>query len=187
MLVRGTVVINFDSLYTSWRVEGSYLNKMLYCGNRYNYNFWVAHALKYLPADIFFEFRDKLAFYSTAERDACRVARAIGEEREIILLSERILPKSRAEEDHSEVRYFIFVVLHEVAHAVKKHRSPLLDKLTHEEASAQEKEADDLALTWFNDHVKERNNPYLKPLIFEEVEEAKRKNRELMKKLYEGV
>lgn len=171
--------------YRSWRTEGSYFNLMLHCGE--NYNRWVEIALQYLPEEIFNEYKEKLAIYSTAHLDACRVARRICEEREIILLSERILPKAGAVEDHSHVRYFIFSVLHEVAHAVQKHRSPLYDKLTREEKSAQEKEADDLALTWFNDHVKIRNNPNLKPLTPEETKEAQAKNLELMNKLYENV
>lgn len=176
---------DLNSLYTSWRIEGSYLNRMLQCGSRYNN--WVAHALKYLPSEILLKLKEKLAFYSIAEKDACRIARAICENREIILLSERILPKRGAREDDSSVRYFIFVVLHEIAHAIMKHRSPLLDKLSQQEVSAQEKEADELAFSWFNGHVKERNNFYLKPLTNEEIKEAKRKNQDLMRKAYEGV
>lgn len=161
------------------------LNRMLYCGSQYDN--WVTNALEYLPSDILFEIKDNIVFFSTAEVDGLRVVRDICEAREIILLSERILPKRGYKEDDSEVRYFIFVILHEVAHAVKKHRSQLFDNLTPQDSSAQEKEADDLALSWFNDHVKESNNSYLKPLTFQEVKEAKEKNQELMKKLYEGV
>lgn len=180
-----SVMKDLSSLYTSWRIRDSYLNKMLHCGSRYNS--WVAHALKYLPPEVLFEFKDQLAFYSTAQRDACRVARDICEGKEIILLSERILPKKGAQEYHSQVRYFIFGVLHEIAHALQNHRSPLLDNLSGDEVSAQEKEADELALSWFNDHVRRRNNRYLKPIAFEEIEEAKRTNLQLMNRAYEGV
>lgn len=101
-----------------------HLNILISCGSRYDP--WVRYALKYLPHDILLEFGGKLAFFSTAEEDACRVARAICEQREIILLSERILPVGG---DDSKERYFVFAVLHEIVHAVKKHRSPLLDRL----------------------------------------------------------
>lgn len=174
----------YDSLYTSWRVRGSYFNRIIHCGSRYNR--WVEIALGYLPREIFFEYREKLAFISTAESDACRLARTLCENREIILLSERILPKSGVSEDHSDVRYFIFTILHEVAHAVKKHRSPLFDNLTVEENQAQEKEADDIALSWFNYHVKRRNNPYLKPIKPSEIKIAKERNQNLMKKMHEN-
>jgi hypothetical protein len=174
---------NKDRLYDSWRVKGSYFSQMLECGS--NYNPWVQHALKYLPEEIFNEHKESLAFVSTANKDACRLARHLCENREIILLSERILPKQNAIENLSEVRYFIFVVLHEVAHAIKKHKSPIFDNLTDEEIKAQEDEADKIALDWFNQHIEERNNPNLKPLTREEIEAEQEKNQELMKKLYE--
>ena len=72
------------------------------------------------------------------------------------------------------MRYFIFVVLHEIAHVVKNHRSPLLDKLTKEENEAQEKEADDLAIDWFNAYIATRNSPYLKSITPDEITESKR-------------
>ena len=154
---------------------------MLCCGSKYNP--WVTYALKFLPSETIRQIGDKLAFYSTAEKDACRVARSICEQREIILLSERILPKKG---DDSKERYFIFVVLHEIVHVVKRHRSPLLDSLTPEESEAQEKEADELALSWFNDYVKNNRHLNLLPLTPEEIDEAKRKNQERMRRVYEG-
>jgi hypothetical protein len=174
-----------DLLYGSWRMRGTPLNKMLHCGSYYND--WVAHALRYLPEKILAQVVDKLAIFSTAQRDGCRIARAICEEREIILLSERILPKKTAKEYHPEVRYFIFAVIHEVAHAFKNHCSLLYDHLSEEEDRAQEKEAEELALSWFNEHVRKRNILCLHPLTYEEIEEAKQKNQRLMNELYEGV
>jgi len=156
------------------------LNIFISCGSRYDP--WVRYALKYLPPNILLEFGDKLAFFSTTEKDACRVARAICEQREIILLSERILPKRG---DDSKERYFVFAVLHEIAHAVKQHRSPLLDRLSQEEVAVQQKEADDLALSWFNDFVEKNKQLNLRPLTPEEIAEAKRKNQELMIKALE--
>ncbi len=78
-------------------------------------------------------------------------------------------------------------MLHEVLHAIKKHKSPKFDELTPEENEAQEAEADAIALEWFNEHVKARNNQYLKPITREEIEQAQSKNQALMKKLHAGV
>ena len=163
--------------------KGSYFNRMLHCGGSYNQ--WVENALKYLPQKILFDFKERMAFYSTAEKDGCRLAKDIRENREIILLSERVLPKLGAKEDDTDVRYFIYVILHEVAHAVKQHQRP--ERLTPEENEVQEKEADELALQWFNDHIKEQDNIYLKPLTHEEVEYEKEKNQGLMTSLYLGM
>jgi hypothetical protein len=77
-------------------------------------------------------------------------------------------------------------VLHEIVHAIKKHKSPLFDNLTAEEVKAQEEEAHEIALNWFNQYIEKRDHPHLKPLTKEEIEEEKEKNRNLMKKLYEG-
>jgi hypothetical protein len=166
-------------------IEGSYFNQMLDCGTYYNE--WVQHALSYLPEAVLDEHKDGLVFISTAQRDGCRMARGYCDTREVILLSERILPKHGAEEGQPEVRYFIYVVLHEVAHAIKKHKSPKLDNLTEQENLTQEDEADAMAMEWFNEHVKAHNNPFLKPITRQEVNEAQRKNIALMERLYGGV
>jgi hypothetical protein len=175
---------DYETLYVPWRMKDSYLNRMLHCGSRYNT--WVENALYYIPPDIFNEYKEKLAFVSTGQIDACRVARVLCEQREIIVLSERILPKAGVNEANSEVRYFTFVVLHEIAHVVKKHLSPLLDNLTPAEFGAQEKEADDLALTWYNAYIEAKANPNLPILTKEEFEKAKAKSRELMEAAYQG-
>ena len=174
-----------ENLYESWLIPGSYFNEMLECGSYYNQ--WVEIALKYLPQAVLEENKDKLVFITTAQRDGCRIARYYCENREVILLSERILPKQGADEGQPEVRYFIYVVLHEASHAIRKHKSQKFDGLTTEEDKAQEAEADEIALEWFNEHVKARNNEYLKPITREEIEQAKSKNQALMKKLYDGV
>jgi len=174
-----------NSLYDSWIIEGSYMNNMLNCGNRYNQ--WVQTALCYLPSDVLDEHKENLVFYSTAERDGCRVARHNCENREVILLSDRVLPKQGANEGQPDVRYFIFTVLHETAHAIKKHKSPKFDNLSVEQNQAQEDEADNLALDWFNQHIKELNNKNQLPLTMSEVETAQQKSQDVMEKLYEGV
>jgi hypothetical protein len=174
-----------DKLYESWMIKGSYLNNMLDCGDRYNR--WVEIALGYLPVEILDEHKENLVFISTAQVDACRVARHYCENREVILLSDRILPKQHAVEDQPEVRNFIFTVLHEIVHAIKKHKSPKFDGLSEEQNQAQEDEADELAFEWYNQHIKELDNEYLPPLSKEEVEIIQKRNLELMERIYIDV
>lgn len=165
-----------DPLYQSWILRGSYFNRMLDCGDRYNQ--WVQNALEYLPRDVLDEHKERLAFVAMGHRDGCRLARALCENREIIIVAEHILPKVGANEGQTDVRYFIYAVLHEVVHAIKKHRSPLYDSLTREDIEAQETEADELASEWFNAHIKALANPYLPPLTRAEVDGAKARSRE---------
>lgn len=156
---------------------------MLHCGP---YDRWVEIALQYLPFDLFEEHKEKLAFISMAHRDGSRLARVTCETREVIVLSEHILPRGHTNEGQSDVRYFIYVVLHEVAHAIKKHRSPLYDSLTDDEFDAQEQEADDLAFHWFNAHIAACGNPHLPAITHEEIELAQAKSQETMKKFING-
>jgi hypothetical protein len=174
-----------EDLYQSWLTDGSYFNRMIDCGDRYNK--WVENALIYLPVEILNEHKENLVFISTSQRDACRVARAYCENREVIVLSDRVLPKRGADEGQSEVRYFIYTVLHEVAHAIKKHKSPKFDALTPQEVESQEKEADELSLSWFNQHVAEVGNPHIIPITVEEIQGVQERHQVLMEKLYEGV
>jgi len=171
-------MIDYRLLYQSSIVRGSYFNRMLDCGS---YDRWVEIALGYLPPEILDEQKENLAFISMAHRDGCRLARETCENREVILLSEHVLPKKHADEGQSEVRYFIYIVLHEVAHAIKKHRSPKYDSLANDEFEAQEKEADDLAFQWFNDHIAVLENPDLPAITHEEVEVAQAKSQDIMK------
>lgn len=161
-----------EKLYISWRTEGSYFNKMIHCGE--NNNIWVENALEYLPKEILWANRENLAFISTAECHACRVARELCEKREIILLSEYFFPKLGTAEDHITARYFNYVVLHEIAHATKKHWSPLFDKLSLKDQESQEREAKEIAITWFNQHIDIIQNKYLKHITPEEIEEAEK-------------
>lgn len=173
-------------LYASSIIKGSYFNAMLDCGREHNW--WFELALKYLPEDVFDQHKESFLFTSTATRDACRVARHYCQTREIILISERILPGQNVKiETDPKARYFIYVVLHEVAHAIKKHKSPIFDNLTKNEYGAQEKEADELAMSWFNDHVVKRNNEHLFPITKEEIKVAQDKNQELMQKMKAGI
>jgi hypothetical protein len=178
-------MIDDDTIYKSWIIKGSYFNRMLDCGDMYNQ--WVQNALEYLPRNIFSKYKEKIAFVAMGQRDGCRLAKKLCKSREIILLSEHVLPKSGANEGESDVRYFIYVVLHEVAHVIKQHRSPIYDSLTNDKVEIQEAEADDMALKWFNDHVNIQNNPNMPFLSKEEINIAKGKSQDYMKKLYNGA
>ena len=173
-------------LYESFMIKGSYFNEMLDCGREHNC--WLQLALTYLPEDVLDKHKESFLFTSTATRDACRVARHYCQSREIILISERILPnKNVRNEADTKARYFIYVVLHEVAHAIKKHKSPIFDNLTREECETQEKEADELAMSWFNNHVKMRNIEGLLPITRSEIKIEQEKSQKLMKKLNDGT
>lgn len=160
-----------NNLYESSRIKGSMFNKMIHCG--IDSNIWIENALEYLPRDILCENGDKLAFISTKESHACRLSRYLCEKREIIVISECIFPGNGSTEDNEKNRYFTFIILHEIAHAIKKHKSPLFDELTREEIQQQEKEADDLSISWFNEHINLRNNKWLKPITHEEISRLK--------------
>jgi len=41
-------------------------------------------------------------------------------------------------------------------------------------------------LEWFNNHVKELDNPYIKPLTIAEINEMRKNNQIIMEKLYKG-
>lgn len=167
-----------------WLMKGTYMSQMLHCGRRYNG--WVQYALECLPSEVLDDLKDSLAFISTSESDGCRVARALCEKREIIVLSERILPRRGMNEGDPEVRYLTFVVLHEVAHAYLKHRDPMFDDITPEEKVAQEEEADAVALRWYNGYVSNKANSNLPELNTSELEIAKSRSQAEIEARYTG-
>ena len=146
------------------------------CGGDYA-NAAVRSALEnYLPPDVLSNFDGRLAFLSTGNVDGVRLTRSFCRDRDVIVLSERILPaKSGDEEFHPGYRYFIFVVLREIAHACKDHLSPLSDDLTGAQLKTQTREAEELALQWFNEHAS--TTLFQPPLTIAEVEELREKAR----------
>lgn len=147
------------------------------CG--YNGNYWCQYALQCLPEDIWREWQAKMAFVSLSGSDGRRLTHSFREKRDIIILSERIVPKNGTDESSPEVRYFVFVVLHEVAHAICRHRPP--NEISPEENAAQEAEADRLAFRWFNEFLRERNHPDLPEFTEEELKRAQAANQAAMK------
>lgn len=146
------------------------------CGDDYA-NAAVRSALEnYLPADVLSAFDGRLALVSTGDVDGVRLTKSFCRDRDVIVLSERILPvKSGDEEFHPGYRYFIFVVLREIAHACKDHLSPLSDDLTAAQVEIQTREADELALKWFNEHAS--TTLFQPPISKAEVEELSEKGR----------
>ncbi len=130
----------------------------------------------YLPADVLSAFDGRLAFISTTGVDGVRLTKSFCRDRDVIVLSERIIPvRSDDEEFHPGYRYFIFVVLCQVAHACKDHLSPLSDDLTAAQVESQGREAEELALKWFNEHAS--TTLFQPPLTIAEVEELREKAR----------
>jgi hypothetical protein len=149
---------------------------LIQCGGDYA-NAAVRSVLEnYLPSEVLSNFDGRLMLVSTASLDGIRLSKSFCRDRDVIVLSERILPvKSGDEEFHPGYRYFIFVLLREIAHACKDHLSLLSDDLTAAQLEAQTREADDLALKWFNEHA---STTLFQPRItIAEVEELSEKAR----------
>ena len=149
---------------------------LIRCGGNYA-NAAVRSVLEnYLPADVLSAFDGRLAFVSTGDVDGVRLTKSFCRDRDVIVLSERIVPaRSDDEEFHPGYRYFIFVVLREIAHACKEHLSPLSDDLTAAQVESQKHEAEELALNWFNEHAS--TTLFQPPLTIAEVEELRDKAR----------
>ena len=139
---------------------------MLYCG-RFK-NIYVENALKYLPDNIFKNINGKIAI-TVLDSDACRLARKIREHEEVIILSPWIfsfIPAGTCEID-KEYKYFIFCVLHEIAHAFLKHSAP--DEVTNEKNNSQEDEADKYAIDWFNSYTNDNSDKGLSSIDIIEI------------------
>lgn len=159
-----------SELYRPWEVNGTYMNRMLQCGA--NANYWIQHALiSALPMEVLDEWKDRVVFLSGARSDAFRVGKKLRQEKEIIFIAERIIPKGAVSEDHPMARYLMFAALHELAHVVKQHAPP--NEISEDDNARQEKEADELAFSWFNAYVKKRNHPDIKQFTQDELKAAK--------------
>jgi len=121
---------------------------------------WINIALEYLPKDILRVEGPNLAIVGVGDFGGYRLPKQY-REREIILLSEWIFPPSAHSEADDSGKCFIVTVLHEIAHAVYRHKSPNLDNLSSEEDKTQENEADNIAIDWYNSHVESQDNDYL--------------------------
>ncbi len=126
-------------------------------------SWWINTALKYLPEEIMRDEGRNLVIVGVGDFGGCRLPKQY-REREIILLSEWIFPPPGHSEEEESGKCFIITLLHEIAHAVNKHKSPSLDKLSTDEKRDQENEADNIAIDWYNSHVRSLDNDYLTSL-----------------------
>jgi len=138
---------------------------------------WINLALKYLPDDVLEWIEKNLIIVSNPERAGCRVPRSVCDEKEIIIISELLYPENGdyyagdKEQNYSPaVRYLIFIVLHEIAHAIHDDLSPTYAHLEEPEVKKQEDKADAQALEWFNKVAIEKQE---KQLSHEEINSAK--------------
>lgn len=124
---------------------------------------WIEIAFNYLPEGALKGMQAELAVIAIGRLGACRLPDQY-RERELVLIADWLFPSAGNSEGDDTGRLFIFTLLHEIAHAVCRHKSPLLDKLSPETNQAQEDEADQLAVAWFNQHIGKQENEYLKTM-----------------------
>lgn len=125
-------------------------------------------ALKYLPEDIFENINGRVAF-TMLKSDACVLASEIHNHGKIIILSPWIFPYKPLVDDkeYRKYKYFIYCILHEVAHIILEHKSP--PNCLRQENDKQEGDAHNLALEWFNSHVSESKNIGMPPISIKEI------------------
>jgi hypothetical protein len=126
-------------------------------------------ALDCLPSFVVDDLRNRLAIFTMTHRRGIRLSRPLCENYEIIFLSEEVFPRSGGFVHEDGFRYFIFIVLHEVAHAYFKHKCPLFDKITPEEINKNEAEATTKAIEWFNMHISRAGITDQKPMVDDEI------------------
>ena len=113
----------------------------------------IRTALKYLPQSVLGHLAENLTILTMTNRAAMRLSRPLCEAKEIIFISDRIFPRAGFLESESGFRGFVFVVMHEIAHAYLKHKCPVYDGIGRDEVEKQENEADMLARVWYNEYV----------------------------------
>jgi hypothetical protein len=150
------------------------------CGD---YNHVVGLALEYVPRNLLLRHGKRMALVATPDRDGKAITKSFNRSRQVIVLSELIFSmKTGANITHPDFRYLIYVVLREVAHVVKGHRSQSLDDLSPDEKDAEEAEAKGLAVRWFNAHAKSVEYPQ-SPITYDEIARGEKKTRAKKKKL----
>ena len=136
-----------------------------------------------LPDAVLAEHGDSLFFLCMASRDGVRLSRHVRENFEVIVLSDHIAPNIHHAETDPVFRYFMYVILHEVAHAICKHKSQYYDGISAKENEAQEVEADALATEWFNERAHDLGNP---AMTAGELAEHEARNQQVMQAAWWG-
>lgn len=110
----------------------------------------IKTALEYLPDEILEKWKGLLAILTMDRRHGIRIDENIRKDKELVFLSDKIWPPGAAKETDLSFRFFIFVVLHEIAHVELRHGS--------ENKAEEEHEADKKAMEWFNAHAEKINS-----------------------------
>lgn len=144
---------------------------------------WVRFAFGYVPPEVRRSLANKVVIASTGDTDGKTLPASRTQGRAVILLSERMLPDKSASDGTPEGRYFVFIVLHELAHVHLKHPHPA--ESTPGRVAADEQKADAKALEWFNRHVRKVGVPEEPEMTIEEVLKAKEVSASKIKAYYE--
>lgn len=109
----------------------------------------IVHALQCLPSKVLDD--TKFLFVCVDNSDARRLVVENYQGYEIIVISEFVVPRNWKTEDEWSKRYFNFVLLHEVGHALYRHKSP--NSISSEANSSQETDANNFAYKWLNAYL----------------------------------
>ena len=131
---------------------------------------WIHIALEYVPSEVQKSEFENLAIIGLGRVGGCRLPKRY-REREVVLLSDWVFPPAGQSEGDDSGRFFIVTLLHEIVHAVRKHKSPRLDSLSHSQIQDQEAEADEVAVNWFNLYVNASSNRFMKSISVAEFRE----------------
>ena len=133
-----------------WRSRGSNMVIQFSCSDDAKTN--ITHAIQCIPLP---EIEGmNILFVCIDNSDARRLVMENYKEFEIIVISEFVVPRNWRIEDDWTKRYFNFVILHEVAHALLKHKSP--NQLSANEHEKQETDADTKAMEWLNSYFESK-------------------------------
>jgi hypothetical protein len=130
---------------------GDYANSI--CANKLSQRKDLITALQILPDDKQKWVIQNVFYFSTyGKRYGSRMSRGLCQAKEIVFISEKAFPKT-FELESLDTRFFVWLVLHETAHAIHKHKCRIYDGISDTEYDAQEREATADAIGWFNDYA----------------------------------
>jgi hypothetical protein len=101
--------------------------------------------------------------------DAIVLSSEIHNYKKIVILFPWIFPNKPlvSDKEYRKYKYFIYCILHEIAHIYLKHKSP--STCSTQENVQQEDDANNLALKCFNSHVSESKNIGMLSISIEEI------------------
>lgn len=102
----------------------------------------IQRALEYIPEEVHTDIPET-AIYTTTTRFGIVLGPDIRKKYEVVMLSDKIIPPSGTPDADRFFRFFVFTVLHEVAHIF---------------GCNSESDADETAMSWYNKHISEINS-----------------------------